>query len=385
MGMQKTILLFAALVLVIGSIFYLESHRSAQPLSQNGQTIDIKPLTSSATGTANTTAKARPRQEKTGTYPSAVEIVNPSGFINAEKFALRDLVGKKVILLDFWTYSCINCQRTIPYLNAWYEKYKDKGLVIVGMHTPEFDFEKKYDNVSAAVKKFGIQYPVVLDNDYGTWNAYGNRYWPHKYLIDIDGFVVYDHIGEGGYDLTERKIQEALEERMAVLNEQGKIEKTVAKPSNAPQVEFAKIKSPETYFGSSRNRNFGSGQPGESGERVFPVSAEIQKNLLYLSGGWNIGPEFVTSKDSGAKIIFRYDAKDVYLVASSADGARIRVLRDGRELGAEAGADASSADSRASIKEERLYRLIRGADYGEHTIEIIIEQGSIRAFAFTFG
>jgi thiol-disulfide isomerase/thioredoxin len=134
-----------------------------------------------------------------------------SGYINThDGFRLSEIVGKKVVLVDFWTYSCINCQRTQPYLNAWYKKYKDAGLEIVGVHTPEFAFEKDRANVVAAVEKFGITYPVVQDNDYQTWGTYGNRYWPRKYLIDIDGYIVYDHIGEGGYEETEEKIQELL-------------------------------------------------------------------------------------------------------------------------------------------------------------------------------
>src|SRR3990167_6237732 len=147
------------------------------------------------------------------------EITSPSGFVNTGPFNLKDIVGKKVILLDFMTYSCINCQRTFPYLNAWYEKYKDQGLEIVGIHTPEFAFEKNIENVREAMRRFGILYPVVFDNDYATWRAYGNQYWPRKYLIDIHGDIVYDHIGEGAYEETEMKIRELLLERSRLLGE----------------------------------------------------------------------------------------------------------------------------------------------------------------------
>ena len=147
------------------------------------------------------------QQEKSKRYSVAKEITTPDGFINTDgkPVTIGEFVGKKVVLLDIWTYSCINCQRTTPYLNAWYEKYKDDGLVIIGLHTPEFEFEKVYQNVLDATNRLGIKYPVVLDNDYSTWNAYQNRFWPRKYLIDIDGFVVYDHIGEGAYEETETK------------------------------------------------------------------------------------------------------------------------------------------------------------------------------------
>ena len=150
-----------------------------------------------------------------------VEIVDPAGFVNTQNqpFKIADYVGKQVILLNVMTYSCINCQRTFPYVNSWYEEYKDDGLVVIGIHTPEFSYEKDRGNVEAAFAKFNITYPTVLDNDYSTWRALGNKYWPRKYLIDIEGNVVYDHIGEGAYQETEDKIKELLKERKEVLGE----------------------------------------------------------------------------------------------------------------------------------------------------------------------
>ncbi len=150
-----------------------------------------------------------------------VEIQNPAGFVNTndQPFKIADYVGKQVILLDVMTYSCINCQRTFPYVNSWYEKYKDEGLIVIGVHTPEFAYEKDKANVEKAFAEFGIKFPTVLDNDYGTWRALGNRYWPRMYLIDIHGNIVYDHIGEGAYDETEAKIQELLKERTTVLSQ----------------------------------------------------------------------------------------------------------------------------------------------------------------------
>src|SRR3989344_6519435 len=191
------LLLAAVLLVIVSAIWYVESVKPNRiflaPGSADVQTMSI--------------------QEKEKIYPAAKEIVAPAGFINVDNVKIQDLIGKKVILVDFWTYSCINCQRTLPYLTSWYEKYKDQGLEIVGVHTPEFEFEKEYDNVVRATEQFGVTYPTVLDNDYGTWTAYKNRYWPHKYLIDIDGFIRYDHIGEGAYAETERVIQELLKEK----------------------------------------------------------------------------------------------------------------------------------------------------------------------------
>src|SRR3989344_6905350 len=184
---KESFRLLCILILIGGSILFLESRKVSVP-DRNSTNSDIKTLTGSG---------------KAKQYVSAKEISTPDGFINTDAISIANLIGKNVILIDFWTYSCINCQRTLPYLNAWYEKYADQGLEIIGIHTPEFDFEKEYANVEKAIEKFGIKYPVVLDNDYSTWQAYKNQYWPRKYLIDIDGFVVYDHIGEGGYDETE--------------------------------------------------------------------------------------------------------------------------------------------------------------------------------------
>lgn len=187
----------------------------------------------------------------------AKEITSPDGFINTKTVSLADLKGKKVALVDFWTYSCINCQRNIPYLNAWYEKYKDHGFTILGVHTPEFDFEKKIENVQAAVKKFGIKYPVIIDNDHSTWNSYGNQYWPRKALVNIKGEIVYRHIGEGNYDETEKAIQQAL-----------KMSGGMVKPKEAIEVDFSKIETPEIYLGSRRRvegqeRLYGSQRRGK--------------------------------------------------------------------------------------------------------------------------
>ena len=177
---NKNIILLVAVLIVVGAIFYLESLKPEQS--------DLDPVVAD---------NIVPVEEKASMYEEAKEITTPDGFINVDDISVSELIGKKVVLVDFWTYSCINCQRTLPFLNAWYDKYKDQGLEILAIHTPEFEFEKDYGNVLAATEKFDIEYPVILDNDYSTWRAYKNRYWQRKYIIDIDGFIVYDHIGEG--------------------------------------------------------------------------------------------------------------------------------------------------------------------------------------------
>ena len=271
----RMIIFVTLIALVIGGIIYLNSQKASR--AAIGGKVEVK-----------TTMN---KEEKTKRYPVAKEITTPDGFINTEgkPVAIGEFVGKKVVLLDIWTYSCINCQRTTPYLNAWYEKYKDKGLVIIGLHTPEFEFEKDYQNVLKATKRIGIKFPVVLDNDYSTWNAYQNRFWPRKYLIDIDGFVVYDHIGEGAYEETEKKIVELLNERSTILGEE-KVPFDMKKSGNAVDVQFGMVKSKETYLGSSRVEYIAN-LPGPScfGNICnFTEPGSLPLNTFALSGAWTI-------------------------------------------------------------------------------------------------
>ncbi len=247
---------------------------------------------------------------------------------DGKPITIGQFAHRKVVLIDFWTYSCINCQRTLPYLKAWYDKYHDQGLEIISIHTPEFAFEKVQSNVEAAVKNFGLKYPVVLDNDLGTWTAFGNSYWPRKYLIDIDGYIVYDHAGEGDYAEMEHAIQEALRERAQALGEQMSV------PSNtvqvqATQVDPRRLGSPETYFGASRNQYLANGTRGRTGTQTFKAPAKYGLNQLYLGGTWDIQNEFARSQKDG-KIFYHFKAKNVYFVARSAGGATIRVMIDGR-------------------------------------------------------
>ncbi len=230
--MKNTITLIFSVAAVAGIIWYLESSKP-QRLNSSAPNIEIS-VGSNPEKAVSTFSKTVPRislAEKAKAYAKAKELADPTGFINSEPFKLSDIAGKKIILVDFWTYSCINCQRTTPYLNAWHEKYKDRGLEIVGVHTPEFEFEKDYANVSKAVSSAQIKYPVVLDSNRATWSAYRNNYWPRKYLVDIDGFIVYDHIGEGAYEETEKQIQKALAERAEVLGIKMLPESDMAKPS----------------------------------------------------------------------------------------------------------------------------------------------------------
>ncbi|OGY31520.1 MAG: hypothetical protein A3C02_00740 [Candidatus Andersenbacteria bacterium RIFCSPHIGHO2_02_FULL_45_11] len=290
-----------------------------------------------------------------------IEITEPAGFVNTNSITMKELIGKKVILVDFMTYSCINCQRTFPYMTAWYEKYKGQGLEIVGIHTPEFAFEKNIDNVRAAMQKFGITYPVVLDNDYGTWKAYDNNYWPRKYLIDIRGNIVYDHAGEGNYEETEMKIRELLDERATVMGEAtSALGSDLAAERIASPQNFAR--SPETYFGALRNK--------VRANSVRP--SFIIPNQLYLIGDWNISEEYAQAVRD-ASVLYRYNAKNVYIVAEADTDTLVDVLQDGKLL------------RTITIKQSTLYTLVEDAQAGEYLLELKPKQPGVRFYAFTFG
>lgn len=341
------------------------------------------PTTTAPTSTVKPLVKTVPAPAR---YSKAPEITNPSGFVNTDgqPITLAQLRGKEVVLVDFWTYSCINCQRTLPYLKAWYDKYHHQGLEIVGIHTPEFAFEKVQTNVENAVRNtFNLKYPVVLDNDYGTWNAFGNQFWPRKYLINLDGDIVYDHIGEGAYDLTEQAIQQALAERARRLGTTAPATTTVTVPPAAASPADG-VESPEIYFGAARNRYLANGVAGQSGPQTFTLPTFFIRNLLYLAGPWAFTGEYAESGQVGAKVVFKYKAKEVYMVASSANGATLCISVDGQPVAAAAGADVAQ-DGTARVRDNRLYHLIHGTDYSEHTLEIEVQSGNLQAYTFTFG
>lgn len=345
-------------------------------LSLHGD-MELMPESADTLNEASVVSEGATEQERTALkmtkYPKAPEIVKPSGYLNTEgkPVTLSQFRGKKVVLVDFWTYSCINCKRTIPYLNAWYGKYKDQGLEIVGVHTPEFAFEHVLDNVARAIGEEGIKYPVVLDNDYATWGAFKNQYWPRKYLIDIDGYIVYDHAGEGEYDVTEAEIQKALAERARIMGDTSVSTGTVD-PTDATAVDFGKVGSPETYFGSSRNEYLGNGEPGVSGAKNFSVPAKIVRNKLFLSGAWAIEDEFAVSRGPAA-ILYTYSAKNVYLVMSAPKRMTVEIFLDGKR------------SKPLDVKEHTLYTIVEGVDYAEHTVEIRIPETGVEVYAFTFG
>lgn len=323
---------------------------------------------------------------KEASFEPAKEITTPNGFINSpragldqnEPFTLANYIGKKVILIEFWTYSCINCQRVIPYLNEWHKKYEDDGLLVVGIHTPEFEFEKDLENVKRAVEKYDVEWPVVLDNDYSTWTAYKNRYWPRKYLIDIDGYVVYDHIGEGAYDETEEKIIELLNERKQVLLEEGEVMVKGGEPEGIQSVDFRQVGTPETYLGSARIQYL-INLPNHScltGSCSYSFSNLEEFQGYELMGAWKLDEEYAMLESETGALRIAFTASKVNLVAGAPTGSEVRatILLDGEEIGTVTFTD-----------EHDLYNLIDLDEYGTHQLEIQFEDPGISVFAFTFG
>lgn len=377
---ERYALLTVVLIAIVGSIWYLQKD-TVSHIGNTGEMI--------LAGEQSTSMSAT---DKATQYPRAREIVNPSGFINSPipdgtgqaPFTLSEFIGKKVILVDIWTYSCINCQRTLPYITAWHDKYEDDGLLIVGIHTPEFEFEKVYENVQKAVKQFGIEYPVVLDNDYGTWNNYNNRYWPRKYLIDIDGYIVDDHIGEGGYEETERKIQELLQERAQRLGEESSVETSTVAVSATTDPN--KPRTPEIYFGAWRNELWGNGTAKKVGATPTELPKVLLPNYFYLQGNWNIESEFAQANSAGDTIMLRYSGANVYMVAQSDMPTVVEVRIDGKLVPQTMRGTSVGADGTFTVHESKLYHIMSDQNgWGEHTIELIIKTPGLEAFTFTFG
>ena len=312
-----------------------------------------------------------------------IEIVEPTGFVNTdgEPVTISQYVGEKVILLDIMTYSCINCQRTFPYVTGWYEKYQDDGLIVIGIHTPEFAFEREIENVERAMQQHGITFPVVLDNEYATWRAYGNRFWPRKYLIDIHGNIVYDHIGEGAYEETETKIQELLLERAQVLGEDTSGLNT-SLLSDTIENNRSQASSPETYFGAKRNKYLANGEPHTLGVQEYSVPEELELNKLYLHGVWDITEEAAASV-TNASVFYKYKGKHVFIVAESDNGGRFEVWQDGELVSEQAGD--SIENGSVYVGASSLYKLIRNSEPEEHVLELRVIEGNVSFFAFTFG
>jgi thiol-disulfide isomerase/thioredoxin len=306
-------------------------------------------------------------------------------WFNSAPLSSASLRGK-VVLADFWTYSCINSLRNVPYLKAWATKYRDAGLVVIGVHTPEFSFEQEPANVSASLREYGITYPVVTDSSYAIWRAFGNEYWPADYFVDGKGRIRHHHYGEGDYAESEHVIQQLLKENGAHDVSASAVH-VAAKGVEAPAGDDQQ--SPETYVGYRRAENFASPQAlaREPRER-YTLPTKLGLNQWGLGGAWDVGAESAMLQAAPGKIVFRFHSRDLHFVlgpAMKSKPIRYRVTLDGAAPGANCGVDCGP-DGTGQVREPRLYQLIRQkGTIKERTFEIEFLDPGVQAFVFTFG
>jgi len=313
----------------------------------------------------------------------APDFTGATAWFNTQPLTAAQLRGHTV-LVDFWTYSCINCLRSLPYVRAWEAKYRANGLIVVGVHAPEFAFERDERNVRQAVHDLGVVYPVAMDNNFAIWRAFHNRFWPQHYLIDAQGHIRYVHSGEGEYENTEHALQALL-----VQDGQSNVPMGVVNPNAAGAMAEASTasgpRSPETYLGYSRARNFASGEQVHDAAHVYTTPASLTLNQWGLTGNWTVGAQPATANAAGAKLTYRFRARDLHLVMGpGAHPVRIRVRVDGQAPGANHGADLNAAGE-GMVNAERLYQLLRFPSAGEHTFEIEFLDPGVQVFSFTFG
>ena len=359
---KKPFLLMVVVALIVLAILYIQS---SKPHSNNSF---VQPTLG---------------RSSNGNYPSAPEFSGVSQYINSNSSLTLSSLKGKVVLVDFWTYSCINCIRTLPYLKAWNEKYADKGLVIVGVHTPEFDFEKDPANVRAAVNKFNITYPVLMDNDYSIWNSYSNQYWPHEFLIDANGKVRYDQIGEGGEVQLEQEIQSLLSEANNSNSSLG----SLASSNMSSQGDLSQISTPEIYLGYRFARSPLGNVEGFSPENIvyYNFSGQPVPNQVYLNGNWKNNLDNMELTDNSGLVTLYYKAGKVHIVAGSLSRSNLSISIDGKSINStKIGSDADE-NSIVEVTNQRLYTLVDSDDYSPHKITFNVSGSGFRLYTFTFG
>ena len=310
-----------------------------------------------------------------------------TAWLNSAPLTAADLQGK-VVLVDFWTYTCINWLRTVPYVRAWAGRYKDQGLVVIGVHTPEFSFEENVDNVRRSAKERGVAYPIAIDNDRAIWSGFGNHYWPALYFLDAAGRVRDHHFGEGNYEESETRIRQLL----AAAGTGGGIDReSVSVEAHGPEVgaDWGSLKSPETYVGYQKAENFASpGGAAVNTRHAYGVPARLRLNQWALSGEWTLKTEAAVLNVVSGRIAYRFHARDLHLIMgpSARRGAvPFRVSIDGQPLGANHGSDVDD-QGQGRVTEQRLYQLVRqSGPIADRQFEIEFLESGVEAFAFTFG
>jgi thiol-disulfide isomerase/thioredoxin len=341
------------------------------------------PQTLGNTPDESETLNSEQKTSKIG-YKKAPELVGISGYINTLPEELQKKINESVVLYDIWTYSCINCVRTLPFITAWNEKYSDQGLLIIGIHSPEFEFEKDIENVKNAVTKYDIKYPVVLDNEKKTWKAFENNYWPRKYIADHEGYIRYDHIGEGGYDETEKIIQKLLRER---VDSMGMGTEITGELVQINEFEHSWLRTPELYFGfnfSSGRNHLGNSEgfvPNQNVTYAIPESLELHH--FYLDGTWsNLEGSMRLVSDSG-RIVLPYSGKEVNIVTEGETN--LKILLDEKPISSESAGKDVDAKGQVHTHYADLYNIIKTNKPEQHTLEIIVNDPGFEIFTFTFG
>ena len=305
-------------------------------------------------------------------YP-APEFAGIDTWLNSQPLKISDLKGK-VVLVDFWTYTCINCIRTLPYVKEWYNKYKDDGFIVIGVHAPEFSFEKLTPNVEQFIKDNDIQYPVAQDNNLQTWQAYNNQYWPAEYLIDREGQVRHTHFGEGNYDETEEAIQYLL--GLNIGSNLGNI-----------KVPVTSGQSPETYLGYNRGTNFGNNikQFTPDSTATYTLNNNLDSNQWSIGGEWNITSENAETKSDGAELSYKFSAKDVYLVMGAESPTKVTVKINGKVVDETNKGNDVNSDGYITVSDQRLYRLVSLSEFKRNMILNLTFDKGVKLNAFTFG
>jgi thiol-disulfide isomerase/thioredoxin len=331
---------------------------------------------------ARSTAETRPALADEGSLPSLSGAI---GWLNAAPLD-RKLLRRKVVLVNFWTYTCINSLRPLPYVKSWAAKYKDAGLIVIGVHTPEFSFEKVPVNVENAVRDLRVVYPVAIDSDYGIWGAFHNESWPAQYLVDGEGKIRYHHFGEGDYGQMERVIQELLKQNGATNVDTSIVNISADGIEAAPGSD---VKSPESYLGYTRAERFAPRERLKEGSpKTYTLPSRLSLNQWGLEGLWNVGGESAVLQAAPGKVAFRFHSRDLHLVLSPAKNGqpvRFKVTLDGAAPGGNRGSDCG-ADGIGEVREPRLYQLIRQKDQiQDRTFEIEFLDPGVQALDFTFG
>jgi thiol-disulfide isomerase/thioredoxin len=309
-----------------------------------------------------------------------------TAWLNSPPLSAAGLRGN-VVLVDFWTYTCINWLRTLPYVRAWVEKYRNHGVVVIGVHTPEFPFEHDLENVRRAAKDMRVAYPIAVDNDYAVWSAFNNQYWPALYIVDAQGRIRFHQFGEGAYEQSEMIVQQLLAEAgMGGIDHE--LVSVDAQGAEAA-ADWHDLRSPENYVGYERTENFVS--PGGAAldkRRVYAAPAQLQLNSWALSGEWTVGEQAVLLHAPSGRIVYRFHARDLHLVmgpAARGTSVRFRVRLDGQAPGAAHGGDVDEQGN-GTVTDQRLYQLIRQPlPIADRQFEIEFLDAGVEAFAFTFG